>query len=352
MSLENGLAALRMEMPNRIPRTEYSAHFHWKLVSEVTGIDVLPGSPDEVKQRGSSEFLKCWDYGMFWNILTYNNVFEGKYTKMGHAEYMAEGEDYSGDIAQFLEDPEEVFEFDPYEVYGKKEEAKLIQEYNENYDLMCRLYPDTVNMTGIYVTCISGALEILGWDTLLMAAGIDSKEFGMFLKRYTDWIRQYFDALSQCKSEVVMIHDDIVWTSGAFLDPEFYRTYIFPAYKQLFLPLREAGKKILFTSDGNYTEFMEDIAACGVHGFVFEPCMDLESICERFGQSHVLVGNADTRILLMGEKEDIRQEVKRCINVGKKCPGYFLAVGNHIPANTPVEKALWYNEFYEKYSRR
>jgi hypothetical protein len=29
-----------------------------------------------------------------------------------------------------------------------------------------------------------------------------------------------------------------------------------------------------------------------------------------------------------------------------------MAVGNHIPSNTPVENALYYNEMYEKYSVR
>lgn len=82
-------------------------------------------------------------------------------------------------------------------------------EYNENYEEQCRLYPETENMTGVYVTCISGALEILGWDTLLIAAGIDSKEFGAFLQRYKEWIGQYFKALAQCKAETVMVHDDI-----------------------------------------------------------------------------------------------------------------------------------------------
>lgn len=29
-----------------------------------------------------------------------------------------------------------------------------------------------------------------------------------------------------------------------------------------------------------------------------------------------------------------------------------MAVGNHIPANTPVDNALWYNEFYEQMAKR
>lgn len=217
---------------------------------------------------------------------------------------------------------------------------------------MLHEHPEMVNMTGIYTTCMSGVIEILGWDVLLMAAGINPKEFGEFMNRYAQWNLQYFEALAQSDSPVVMVHDDIVWTSGAFLAPEFYRAYIFPNIQKLLTPLHECGKKVIFTSDGDYTQFIDDIANCHVHGFVMEPCTDMSYICEKYGKAHAIVGNADTRILLSGTKEEIETEVKRCIQLGKDCPGYFMAVGNHIPPNTPVENCLYYNEFYEKYSRR
>jgi len=41
MSYEDGWAALNLEMPKRIPRTEYSATMHWDLMKVVTGIDDL-----------------------------------------------------------------------------------------------------------------------------------------------------------------------------------------------------------------------------------------------------------------------------------------------------------------------
>ena len=43
----------------------------------------------------------------------------------------------------------------------------------------------------------------------------------------------------------------------------------------------ESGKKIMFCSDGNFDEFVDDIAATGVHGFVFEPLTDLADTSER-----------------------------------------------------------------------
>jgi len=55
---------------------------------------------------------------------------------------------------------------------------------------------------------------------------------------------------------------------------------------------------------------------------------------------------------LQGSQEEIYNEVKRCIDIGKDCPGFFMAVGNHIPANTPVENALYYNECYKTLGQR
>jgi uroporphyrinogen-III decarboxylase len=151
---------------------------------------------------------------------------------------------------------------------------------------------------------------------------------------------------------VVMVHDDIVWTAGAIMRPTWYRQFVFPNYKKLFAPLRDSGKKIIFTSDGNYTEFIDDIAQTGVHGFVLEPLTDMAYMVQKYGQTHVIIGNAETRVLLSGSKAAIRTEVERCISLGRGCPGYFLAVGNHIPPNTPVESCLYYQEVYEELSKR
>jgi uroporphyrinogen-III decarboxylase len=187
---------------------------------------------------------------------------------------------------------------------------------------------------------------------MLLAAGTDPKAFGELMNRYAAFIQQYFAALADSEVPVVMVHDDMVWTSGAFLHPAWYREYLFPNLKKLLAPLREAGKVIAFTSDGNYTQFIDDVAEAGVGGFVMEPTTDMAYIAEKYGETHFFIGNADTRILLSGTKAQIRAEVQRCMEIGKTCPGFFLAVGNHIPANTPVENCLYYNEVYEELARR
>ena len=271
---------------------------------------------------------------------------------MGHAEYVAGGTDYNDDVSCPFKSPEEVLAFDPLETYGQKDKKELTRRFEADCKAAYEETPNAVNMTGIYITCISGLIEMFGWDMLLTAAGIDAEKFGQVTQRYAMWIQQYFDALAEADVPVVMVHDDIVWTSGAFLKPDWYRRHVFPNYREYLAPLIESGKKIIYTSDGNYTEFIDDIAATGVHGFVMEPTTSMEYIAEKYGRTHVFVGNADTRILLGGTKEQIRAEVERCMAIGKNCPGFFMAVGNHIPANTPVENAIYYNEVYEELCQR
>lgn len=352
MSYEDGWAAINLEMPKRIPRTEYSVSGHYPVIKAVTGIDVSADSPDEVRREAWLAFIKAWNFDFFWCTNIAGGIFEEKRSHMGHAVYADQGVDFNPNISSLYDDPEEALNLDMWEQYGERDKKEITKFFEDCYRGSCEGTPDGVNMTGIYTTCISGLIDIFGWEMLLLAAGTDQKRFGELTNRYADWIQQYFDALGDADVPIVMVHDDMVWTEGAFISPDWYRKYVFPNFKKYFAPLLDSGKKIMFTADGNYTEFIDDLVDCGVHGFVLEPLTDMAYIAEHYGQTHVFIGNIDTRILLRNNREEIRAEVERCVDIGKDCPGYFMAVGNHIPCNTPVEAALYYNEVYEELSKR
>jgi len=354
MSYDDGWAALNLEMPGRVPRTEYSASEHWGLVSRVTGKNVSSRDDEATLKKANNEFISSngWNYDFVWNVLI-NKQYLGKFsTNMGHAEFAAGGTDFQMESTSWCTSPEDVLAFDPESQLPEYIYKDLIRHFEEHYAKSVSNAPEAVNMTGIYITLVSGLIDMFGWDNLLTAAGLDAKKFGEVTNSYARWVQKYFDAMADSDVPVIMVHDDIVWTSGPFISPAWYREFIFPHYKNFFRPLLDSGKKIMYTSDGNYNEFVDDIAASGIHGFVMEPTTDMGYIAQRYGKTHAFIGNADTRILLFGTKDEIRQEVKRCMDIGKDCPGFFMAVGNHIPANTPVENALYYNEVYEELSRR
>lgn len=352
MSYEDGWAALNLEMPGRIPRTEYSCEMHWDLLTAVTGIEVGIDSSIEKKAQAAQAFTKAWNYDFFWATLISHDDLGDYYTDMGHADYMAGGVDRREPKESVFKTPEDVLSFDPWEALGTLDKVVLRQKFEAHYKTNCERHPDGVNMTGVYITLMSGMIGLFGWDMLLFAAGTDQERFGALTNRYASWIQQYYDALAESDVPVVMMHDDMVWSSGPFINPDWYRQYIFPNYKKLISPIRESGKKLMYTSDGGFTMFVDDLVEAGVHGFVFEPFTDLATVVQKCGQTHVIIGGVDTRTLLSGTKEQIRAEVEYCMNLGRDCPGFFLAVGNHIPPNTPVESALYYNEVYEELSQR
>jgi len=352
MSYEDGWAAMRLEMPPRIPRTEYSAPNHWELVKAVTGIDVALDSPAPEKNRASLAFMKAWNYDFFWSTGIARQIFGDKRTSMGHAEYAAGGVDRNDNVFRLYDDPEQALDFDPWEAYGPRDRDSIRLDFEKKYRANAAAHPDGVNMTGIYVTLVSGLIDIFGWEIMLTMAGLDREKFALLVDRYASWIGQYVEALAAADAPVAMIHDDFVLSAGPIFHPDFYRARLFPHYRRFFGMLRDSGKKVMFTSDGDYSLFIDDLARAGVDGFVMEPMTNMRYIAEKYGRTHVFIGNADTRILLRNDRAAIRAEVERCIAIGRDCPGFFLAVGNHIPSNTPVDAALYYNEVYEKLSRR
>ena len=351
MSYDDGWAAINLDMPPRVPRTEYSATMHWDLVKAVTELTVDHTTPDEQRTAAQRAFMTAWNYDVNWSTLIGRNEFGDLRTDMGHAEYAAGGVDWRDTAHCPFTDVEQVLAFDPMSAYGRRDPGELTRRFEDNWNRQRRGL-DQVPMTGVYVTLVSGLIDIFGWEMLLLACGTDPKRFGELANRYASWIQQYFDALAAADVTTVMIHDDIAWTSGAFIHPDWYRRYVFPNYRKFFAPLRETGKRIAFTSDGNFTEFIDDLAEAGVDGFCMEPTTDMALIAERYGRTHFFIGNADTRILLSGTKGDIRAEVERCMDIGKCCAGFIMAVGNHIPPNTPVPSALYYNDVYEELSKR
>jgi hypothetical protein len=353
MSFQDGWAALNLEMPARVPRTEYSlAEYHFPLIRHVLGLDVDENSSPEQKKAARLALRQAWSFDFNWSTLIHNQVFGALQTRMGHAVYAGNSGDFDTRRSSPFADPEAVLAFDPQAVFGPVDQTAARSDFTAHYRCNRADTPDEVCMTGVYVSLMSGLIALFGWDLLLTACGTDPQGFGEVANRYAGWMQGYMNALAETDVPCVMIHDDIVWTSGAFIHPDWYRTYLFPHYKRYFRPILDSGKKLIFTSDGDYTAFIDDLADCGVHGFVMEPCTDMQLLAERYGRTHALIGNADTRILLSGTRAEIEAEVRRCMDIGKPCPGFFMAVGNHIPANTPVENCLIYEEAYRKLSRR
>jgi len=276
----------------------------------------------------------------------------GRTTDMGHAAFLEAGTDMRPPKPCPFADIDEVLAFDAVAEYGLPDFDDLVAWYENLYRTRQAQFPEQVLTGGYYKTIVSGAIEAFGWDMLLQAAGY-RQEFERVLDSFFRLSMHHFRAWAKTSAPVFICHDDFVWTSGPFMAPDFYRSAIFPRYAELFAVIRKAGKKLLFCSDGCFTAFIDDVAAAGADGFIFEPLTSFDYIVRRYGQTHVIVSSlVDCRTLTFGTPADIRREIDATIERAFQCPGFIFAVGNHIPSNVPVENVMFYFDYLRKHWTR
>lgn len=334
MSYQTGMDALHLRGgAGRLAHTEYCSNA--TLIKRVTGQESHWLTP---------AFCDAWEIDFIWSTndgpIPWSR--RGRVTDMGHAEFLEGGIDLRQPKPSPFLSAEDVWAFDAVKEYGLPDFTELVKYYEKHYRERQQANPNQVFAAGYYKTIISGAIEAFGWDRLLEAAA-DRRRFEPVLDSIFRLSLHHFRAWAKTTAPVFICHDDFVWSEGAFMHPDFYRGAIIPRYRELWQVLRAAGKRVLFCSDGNFLEFVDDIANAGAHGFIFEPMLRLEPVVEKYGRTHVIMSSkVDARTLTFGTRDEIRSEIDATLKLAFQCPGFVFAVGNHIPSNVPLENALFY----------
>lgn len=348
MSRQIALDTIHLRPTPRLAHTEYSLQYHQEYIRAKTGGEAT--DPEALRR-----LYALWEIDLLWGTndgLHANWAQYGRATDMGHAVYAHDGSDHRIAKRCPFETPEEVWAFDAVAEYGLPDFEAQVAAYEQHIQNARRVYPEQLTTGGYYKTIVSGAIQAFGWEMLLLAAADRKKMepvFDSFFRRTLHHMR----AWAQTSVEVIIQHDDFVWTQGAFMHPEIYRQVIIPRYAELWKPLKAAGKKVLFCSDGNFTQFAADVLAAGADGLIFEPCNDFAWMAERFGSSHVLVGSCvDCRDLSFSTWEKVRADLNRTLEWARRCRGVIVAVGNHLPANIPATRMDRYSDYLKAHWQR
>ena len=333
MSRQLALDTIWLKPTPRLAHTDYSLNYHTKYVKRLTGLEQSdPNCTRRLYDAWGIDFLFGTNDGLHGNWGQH-----GRATDMGHAEYAEGGTDMRQPQPSPFKTPEDVWAFDAVAEYGLPDFDAQVAAYEKAVQDARANLPDQLSTGGYYKTIVSGAIAAFGWEMLLMAASNPAK-LEPVLDSIFRFTLHHMKAWAETSAEVIIQHDDFVWTAGAFMRPDIYRQVIIPRFAELWKPLHAAGKKVLFCSDGNLMEFAEDVVEAGADGLIFEPCNEFESMVERFGRSTVLVGSCvDCRDMAFRPWDRVRETMDRSFALAKRCKGMIFAVGNHIPANVPDE---------------
>ncbi|MBN2852679.1 MAG: hypothetical protein JXQ23_08090, partial [Clostridia bacterium] len=196
-----------------------------------------------------------------------------------------------------------------------------------------------------YGTLLSRCEIEFGWEPLLEASAIEPEKFSKVLDRFALSSLSVVDGWSRLDDvSLIIVHDDIAATRSLIWSPAYLRKYIFPWYKRIFDKIHENGKKVLYITDGNYAEIIDDLLQMGVDGLYCESSsIDPLFVTEKGGPDLFYLIKTDSKIMDYGTKEEILEEVLKLKSIHLKNPRIFSYIGGGTvnPSNLDA-----FNEFY------
>jgi len=252
----------------------------------------------------------------------------------------------------FFRSPEEVFAFSPLEKADFSDmpvveaadfssEEVIYQRYRSRYPQAWgdRAPAGSSASVGFYNTLFMWPLLTFGWE-LFLACCLDPR-FARIMDEFAEINRRVFRVFARLPVNFAVCHDDIVMTRGPVCSPQWMRRHVFPRYEEFWGILRQAGKEVIFMSDGNMNAFADDVMACGARGIISEPYTDYKAIARRYDDPFI-AGEGDNRVLMRNDPGEIRRMVESMVETGRMSGGYMMCVGNHIPWNVPPEAVKRY----------
>jgi len=198
-----------------------------------------------------------------------------------------------------------------------------------------------------YGTLVTRATLEFGWEPFLLASALDPERFGEVCARFGEASLAVARGWAQTDGiDLILIHDDIAATRGPILSPEWYRRYAFPWHRRIFDAIHEAGKKVVYVSDGNYLPVLDDVLANGPDGLYIESTsMDPAELMARAGRDMIYLLKSDSRNIDHGTPEDVEQELLRLRVLHAEYPGIIMyRGGGRIPENVQAFER-YYQEF-------
>jgi len=243
--------------------------------------------------------------------------------------------------------PEEVFAFSPLEqgdftnipvVESRdyRDESALYRVYRANYpsEWGDRAPEGSTASVSFYNTMFMWPLLTFGWQLFMRCC--HDERFAKIMDEFAEINRRVFRSFARLPVNFIICHDDIVTSRGPVCPPKWMHRYIFPRYKEFWEIVKDAGKEVIFMSDGCMDAYADDVMACGARGIISEPYTDYRAIARKH-KDCFLAGEGDCRVLYHNDATEIEAMVRQMVETAGMTGGYVFCIGNHIPWNTPPQ---------------
>jgi len=187
---------------------------------------------------------------------------------------------------------------------------------------------------------------------------VDVLENPKFVEELLEAMKEYvirtLDHLVRCKPDGVFLSDDYGTQSGLMIAPRHWQRLVKPRLKEFYLAAKRKGLVVMHHTCGDVVEIVPDLIEIGLD--ILHPIqpetMDIFAMKRDFGKDLTFCGGIGTQHLLpKGTPSEIRETVKKTMDVMAQGGGYVLEPGITLQDDVPIENMVAVIEAAREYRR-
>ncbi len=202
---------------------------------------------------------------------------------------------------------------------------------------------------GGYIAPFYMYANIRGLEQTLVDLAADPDIAHHIIGRICEFLAAYHERLFEAaggRIDIAQLTDDFGAQNGLLIGVPMFETFFESQYRRFAAMIRHYGARVFHHDDGAIMDILPKLDEIGID--VLNPIqwhlpgMDLERLKSGFGGRICFHGGIDNQhVLPFGTTEEVRAEVRRCVEVlASDRTGYILAPCHNVQVNTPVENVL------------
>jgi uroporphyrinogen decarboxylase len=149
----------------------------------------------------------------------------------------------------------------------------------------------------------------------------------------------------------LIIYGDVGYSNGLLMSPEAWREIYYPSLKKICIALSKYQKPIIYHTDGNYLEIIEDLlkaGICATHPNEAKAGIDVVQLKQKYHKKLAFLGNIDAVNVLSKDKDSIKKEIHYKLKAAEG--GGYLPGGDDVPPSVSPENYDYYIRSIKEYS--
>ena len=218
-------------------------------------------------------------------------------------------------------------------------------EHFAGFDEWIQTNPDKFKVVQLGMLFWERTWFMRGMENIMMDMHLHPKFVGELFDGLQDVCLKIIDRLLRDyggQIDAIGFSEDAGTEKSMLISPEKWREFIKPRLAGMFERIRAGGKAVYIHSCGHVRPIIPDLVEIGVN--MLQPlqpeAMDIFEIKREFGKDLCLMGGISTqKTLPFGSVEDVRSEVRACLEHMAVGGGYVMAAAKSIMPGVPVANA-------------